>query len=294
MSGSGEPLLVTGVPRSGTTWLARLLSMAPGTALAGREPMNPRGRQYALSGTLGGWTRLELPTSRQRRALRATYRGINPRTFGRYGRSQWRAPWPGTRVVVKDPFAMLSVPCIAAVTGARAIQLYRHPGAVLASYRRMGWHADVAELRPFGEAADRAGALVGELWAQDPAELNDTDAMGVFWSVLTTIALDGLAQTSGAIMVAHREVAAGGLVASARLFDELGLEFSDDARAELDRIGTANTDQQSLHRFDRNPADVADAWKKHLSAADLTRIELITQPVRDRVEGARLRLLTMP
>ena len=28
----GEPILVTGVPRSGTTWLARLLAGSPGTA----------------------------------------------------------------------------------------------------------------------------------------------------------------------------------------------------------------------------------------------------------------------
>ena len=54
----GRPILVTGVPRSGTTWLARLLAGSPGTALAGREPMNPRGRQYALGGTLTGWARL--------------------------------------------------------------------------------------------------------------------------------------------------------------------------------------------------------------------------------------------
>ena len=46
------PILVTGVPRSGNTWLARLLATSPGTAMAGREPMNPRGRQYALGGTL--------------------------------------------------------------------------------------------------------------------------------------------------------------------------------------------------------------------------------------------------
>ena len=37
--------------------------------------MNPRGKQYALGGTLDGWTRLTDPTPRQRLLLRAAYRG---------------------------------------------------------------------------------------------------------------------------------------------------------------------------------------------------------------------------
>lgn len=53
-SGSAaRPILVTGAPRSGTTWLAQMLATAPRTVLSGREPMNrgrepmkPHGRQY--------------------------------------------------------------------------------------------------------------------------------------------------------------------------------------------------------------------------------------------------------
>lgn len=291
MSTERAPILVTGVPRSGTTWLARLLAHAPGTALAGREPMNPRGRQYALAGTLDAWTQLELPTPRQRRALRATYLGLNPRTYGKFGRSQWRGPLPGTRIVVKDPFAMLSVPCITHITGATGVQLYRHPGAVLASYRRMGWRADLEEMAPFGDAAASAGDMVAELFAADHASISDTDAMGVFWSILSTIALDGMARTPSTIMVAHHEVAAGGEPAVTRLFDELGLTFSDQVRAEINRAGSEGDGAGDLHRFDRNPAEVAQAWKKHVTPEDVARIELITEPVRARVEDSRLQLL---
>lgn len=291
MSNAAVPLLVTGVPRSGTTWLARLLASAPGTAMVGREPMNPRGRQYALGGTLSAWTRLELPTPRQRRALRTTYLGLNPRTYGRYGRNQWRGPMPGTRIVVKDPFAMLSVPTITAVTGARGVQLYRHPGAVLASYRRMGWRGDVEEMAPFLAAASGAGDAVAELWASDHAKLSDTDAMGLFWSVLTTLALDDMARNPSTVMVAHHELAAGGEAAATRLFEALGLEISELTRATLNQGGTSQRSESQLHRFDRNPAEVAEAWKKHVSEDDVARIEFVTAPVRARVERTRLQLL---
>lgn len=291
MSDTGSPLLVTGVPRSGTTWLARLLASAPGTAMVGREPMNPRGRQYALAGTLTGWTRLELPTPRQRRALQTAYRGLNPRTYGRYGRNQMRGPLPRTRIVVKDPFAMLSVPTITAVTGARGVQLYRHPGAVLASYRRMGWRGDVEEMAPFVASAPGAGDAVAELWGADRATLTDTEAMGLFWSILTTLALDDMSRTPGTVMVAHHELASGGEAATSRLFDVLGLEFSAQTIAAINQGGASQRSDNELHRFDRKPAEVAEAWKRHVSDEDVARIEAITAPVRERVERTRLRLL---
>ena len=291
VSNAPSPLLVTGVPRSGTTWLARLLASAPGTAMIGREPMNPRARQYALAGTLTAWTRLELPTPRQRRALQTTYQGLNPRTYGRYGRNQRRGPLPGTRIVVKDPFAMLSVPAITSVTGARGVQLYRHPGAVLASYRRMGWRGDVEEMAPFMAAATGAGDAVAELWESDRAQLSDTDAMGLFWSILTTLALDDMARTPSTVMVAHRELAAGGLPATTRLFSALGLEVSESTRAALNQGGESQHNERELHRFDRNPAEVAEAWTSQVSGEDVARIEFVTAPVRARVEQNRLRLL---
>lgn len=291
MNKAASPLLVTGVPRSGTTWLARLLASAPGTTMIGREPMNPRGRQYALAGTLTAWTRLELPTPRQRRALQRTYRGLNPRTYGRYGRNQVRGPLPGTRIVVKDPFAMLSVPTITSVTGARGVQLYRHPGAVLASYRRMGWRGDVDEMAPFVAAATGAGDAVAELWESDRARLSDTDAMGLFWSILTTLALDDMARTPSTVMVAHHELAAGGAAATTRLFDVLGLEVSEQTVAAHHQGGSSQGNESELHRFDRNPAEVADAWQRHVCDEDVARIEFVTAPVRARVEQTRLRLL---
>jgi hypothetical protein len=290
-----RPILVTGVPRSGTTWLARLVATAPGTALTGREPMNPRGRQYALGGTLTGWTRLTDPTPRQRLALRATYRGLNPRTYGRYGRGQWRAPLPGVRVVVKDPFAMLSAPIIEELTGARTVQVFRHPGAVLASYRRMGWRADLAEIS--GLLADddvNHGELVRSLWCSGPDSLSETEQMGVFWSVLSTVMLADLDRAPGTVLVSHHELATGGMAAAGSLFASLGLRTSaateEEMASQSDRgRATGSADGGGgLHRLDRDPAEVAASWRRHLSPEDVSRIEEIAGPALARLTAARL------
>lgn len=272
-----RPLLVTGVPRSGTTWLARLLATAPGTALAGREPMNPRGRQYALGGTLDGWTRLREPTPGQVRRLRAAYRGLNPWVYSRYGTRQYAAALPGTRLVVKDPCALLAIAPVAEITGAVPVLVYRHPGAVLASFRRMGWRPRTDEVR----------ALLPDLApSDDPAA-----ELAGFWAALHTAALEDLRQVPGALVVSHAELAHSGAAGGARLFASLGLRPSARTAAELTKQGSrVKVAAGQLHDFDRAPAAVAEAWRKELPASDLDTVERIAGPTLAALELRRLQL----
>jgi sulfotransferase family protein len=288
------PILVTGVPRSGTTWLARALATADRVALAGREPMNPRGKQYALAHTLNGWTRLERPSTRQRWALRTAYRGINPWLYSRYGRRQWAAPLPWTRLVVKDPFAMLSLPAVASVTGARVVLLYRHPGAILASYRRMGWQPDVDELLPIVEQLRTRGSAGDPFWVA-PSDLDlsrPPNAMGWFWGVLCATALADLSAFPGSLVVSHEEVATGGPEALARLFQALGLSATRATDLEYGEHAAPGqgTGARRLHNFDRSPTQVANAWRDKLGEGELELIEATTATVRERLDAARLPL----
>ena len=305
MSGNGTkralagPILVTGMPRSGTTWLARLIATAPGTALAGREPMNPRGRQYALARTVPGWVELTTPTAKQRRALRAAYGGRTPWVYSRYGRRQWAAPLPWTRLVVKDPFAMLSLPAVVQATGARPVLLYRHPGAALASYRRMGWTPDTAELAPIIDAhRARLGTppppAVGPRGAPEGA----AEEMGRFWADLYEMALDNIAGLRDVVVVSHEEIAGGGPEAGVRLFAALGLDWSAEAAAELaadgsaPRPGESGGRQGALHdSLSRAPREVAEAWRAALTADEVESIEAVTAAIRERLDGVRLRLV---
>lgn len=273
------PTLVSGAPRSGTTWLARLLANSSGTALLGREPMNPRRRGYALAGTLDGWTRLTTPNRRQVAALRRVYRGRNPWTFGRYGRRQWAAPKPTTRVIVKDPFAMLSLPAITRITGASVVLIYRHPAAVLASYRRMGWSPDIDELRPI--VAESLGNRVRR-------EGNEAETFGTFWAGLYDVALSDLDGIEAAI-VSHEELASGGVRAANRLFAALGLSPTGELEREFahDRRDV-RVDDQALHHFDRDPAQVAEEWRHHVNANDLAAVEATTRDTHQRLAAGRL------
>lgn len=252
-----RPVLVTGVPRSGTTWLARQLAASPSAALPGREPMNPRTGQFGLGGTLRTWVRLEEPTARQVRLLRRCYAGLELRTFSRYGSRQWAALLPGTRVVVKDPFALLSVPALVRTTGVLPVVLYRHPGAVLSSYRRMGWTADTAEVR----------ALQG--LPAGPVPADDAHAMLEFWTYLHEQVLAWLPAVPDALLVSHAELAAAGPAGVAALMQRCGLPVPTGARQvaalQAGAGGGAAPERGRLHQFDRLPEEVTDGWRSRVS-----------------------------
>ncbi|MGI8523668.1 MAG: sulfotransferase [Nocardioides sp.] len=279
------PILVTGAPRSGTTWLARLLAHAPGTALAGREPMNPRGHQYALGGTLDGWTRLRTLSRRQKLDLGLAYRGLNPFVYSRYGARQWAAPLPRTRIVIKDPFAVLSLPVIADQTSACCVLLYRHPAALLASYRRMGWRADTEGLRTVVASAARdGGPCVDHL--PEAGEVGEAEELGHFWRALHQLALADLDARPDldVTVVSHARLAAGGADAGRSLVAQLRLAWDPAMEHELQKEVSGAVRADQLHNFDRAPAHVAEAWRTRVSAADVGAIEKIAGDTLARLE----------
>lgn len=271
-------MLVTGVPRSGTTWLARALAGAGFAALPGREPMNPRSGQFGLAGTVHSWVELREPTPEQERILARCYHGREPRVFSRYGKDQWLAPLPWTHTIVKDPFALLSVPTIVRCTGAIPVIVYRHPGAVLASYRRMGWTADTTEIRQ----------LQGLTSAPEPTD--DVSAMVEFWNFLHTRVLSWLDDVPQALLVSHAELSLGGGAALRSLMRSCGLQPARRERSTAAGAEESATDLPAagrLHDFTRDPAEVVDGWRQRLSAEEAGIVEVGTAYVWESLEARR-------
>ena len=255
--------------------------------MPGSEPMNPRDGQRALGGTLDGWARLDEPTAAQRMLIKLAYRGLDPTGYSRYGVRQWAAPLPTTRVIVKDPFAMLSIPGITSAVAAVPVLVYRHPAAVLRSYRRMGWSPDFAEVNelPGLPGVDRlAGAQ----------NLSEVRAMAEFWRVCHEVALADLDQLPDFVVVSHAELAASGEDGMARL--RARLRLPRHRRLPVSSIGApadddpGDDDSGELHRFDRDPRRVAEYWRGDVDQRDLDQMEGIASSVMAELESRRVLL----
>jgi hypothetical protein len=253
--------------------------------------MNPRGRQWALAGTLDGWSRLTAPSGRQVRALRRAYRAVSPGVYSRYGLHQWRAPLPWSRLVVKDPFAMLSMPAVDAATGARPVLIHRHPGAMLVSYRRMHWLPDIEELTPIVEQFERTDPEAASAIPRLPADAphDGVLAMAWFWSALYSMAISDIRAIPGGLIVPHELVATDEDYCR-QLHVQLGVPWSSGAEAEFRRESSESVDPAKLHNFNRRPADAAMAWKGRLSETEVSELEHATKPVRDLLDEAAFHL----
>ncbi|KRF04710.1 hypothetical protein ASG88_21110 [Nocardioides sp. Soil777] len=289
----GRALLVTGVPRSGTTWVARLLATTGSTSLAGREPMNPRGRQFALAGTVHEWTRLTQESAHQRRILKRAYAGWDPRVYSRYGRRQWAAPLPGSRMIVKDPFALLSLPMLARVTGAVPLVVHRHPAAVLASYRRMGWSPDLEEVRVIVDAVRRSHPAL-PVSAVPTGPLGEAEAMAVFWRGLHELFLLDAGALTSLVVISHDRLV-GNEVLCRALVDRLNLRWTGETDAELRHEESLSTSpRQGLHDFNRSPQEVAEGWRRRVTQAEVDEMEQLTVDVRGRLASMSLDCETAP
>lgn len=249
--------------------------------------MNPRSGQYRLGSTVHEWTRLDPPTARQGRLLRRSYQGLNPWVYSRYGRRQWAAPLPWVRVVVKDPFAMLSLPAIVSHTGALPVLVYRHPGAVLVSFRRMGWTPAITEVVRL-EALVRTShgsAAVPALAPETPMDLLQVARM---WSVLHDIALADARVIEDVVVVSHEELAGGGPLAVDRLHSRCGLQRREAPASSVRETRTVN--ERRLHNLDRNPCRVAGAWRTQIPPRELSELERLTRVTMDALETQRLRV----
>ncbi|WP_080045076.1 sulfotransferase [[Actinomadura] parvosata] len=206
--GRAGPVLVTGLPRSGTSWVGRMLT-AGGDLVYVNEPLNPQhppGRcpgvldaqvthrfQYICDDNSAAW----LPAFRDTVALR--YRWLaelrtnhSPYDLARllrYGTAFALGRLTGRRALLDDPFAVLSAGWFARRLGCRVIALVRDPVSFVASWQRLGWtvhfhellgqpllvrdYPEVLELRRLATSQDRVSRAAA-LWRVTRSVLDRT------------------------------------------------------------------------------------------------------------------------
>jgi hypothetical protein len=158
--------------------------------------------------------------------------------------------------------------------------VYRHHGAVLTSYRRMGWTARIDEVRAL-RGEDPAG----------PGEDDDVSAVVGLWTHLYDAVVDYAARLPRCIVVSHAELAAGGHEAMAALRAEVGLA-PVAARGPAGVVtASAADDDHRLHRFVRSAEEVAHGWRERVTPDEVQRIDEAAAATWAALEELRVRVL---
>ena len=237
---SSSPILVTGAPRSGTTWVGLILASARGMGYI-HEPFNYGRRRPGVNGThRDAWYKYLCEENgreyfeyirdklRFRNGLFAELRLIRQtrslRDVRRLTRYFSRLVFPRTmplRAVMKDPIALMSSEWLERHFGMQIVVMIRHPAAFAYSLKQRGWRFDFRELlnqellmrdmlEPFRDRMDQALR----------SEANLMTEAGLAWSILYHVVSYYRKNHPGWIFVRHKDIATNPRAEFKKLFAE--------------------------------------------------------------------------
>lgn len=154
-SDDSKPIFITGCPRSGTTWVGRVLASAAKTRYS-REPFHYAMPHPGSHFRARNWFEYLAPAEHARIAqLEPLFRG-RARPFARLNRGSsliTRFRWRYEELqrcfgkplnIVKDPLAVNSAETLAKAFDARVVFMVRKPEKIVKSYLTQGWDFDLA------------------------------------------------------------------------------------------------------------------------------------------------------
>ncbi|MCI0682826.1 MAG: sulfotransferase [Gemmataceae bacterium] len=295
---AARPILVTGSHRSGTTWVGSMIACAPGIVYFS-EPFNPERRDVPVR---QWWHRVTPETAAAFRAYLRPYcelsfpwwdrRTEHPASLlGRLHRHVLyaRRRAQGARPLVKDPIALLSAEWLAEQYQAQPIVLIRHPAAFTSSVKRLGWLTPAADLlRQPAVMSDWLRPLAGDLEriAARPDDIIDHAIVG--WNALHHVIRDFQERHPEWLFCRHEDVSRHPLREFARLFEWLGLDFTDDVVQAIERHSGADNPCEAdgqVHQLQRNSAANIWNWQARLTADEIARVRAGTRALAEHFYG---------
>ena len=306
MPSPDRPLLIVGMPRSGTTWTKQVLECAPSVLSlmepdseghrasaiwakrhAGRFPALVPGEQDDRYRRLWAWilegadesTRLRL-AAQVLRVVRPPERnrflagGVSPgmslaATLGARPQPHRNPALAGRRLLVKSVHAPLSIDWLASEFDVDVVMILRHPGSILASWISLDY---VDQYVPF-ETLPGVRRLADE-WGIEPPGPDHLTKM--IWRIgILLCALEHAAAKHPAWVVrTHEHLCRDPQEEFRALFADVGLRWNEDAESNL-----AENDRPGKRFLTRRVAsELPDNWKQRLTVDQIAELQRVLAP----------------
>jgi len=191
------------------------------------------------------------------------------------------------RPLLKDPFAVFSLPWFVERLNCQAVITVRHPAAFVSSLKRLGWHFDLIDLlhQPL-LMRDWLGP-----YQQDMENLLKTpeDVIGqgsLLWRMVYQVVDASQKKYTDIHIARHEDFSLEPLDRFRSLYAALGLEFNAHAqRIVLNSSNAENPGEVSrerVHSIKLDSRSNLQNWKRRLSAGEISRIRQLTHEIAAR------------
>ncbi|HTS73382.1 MAG TPA: sulfotransferase [Gaiellaceae bacterium] len=296
---SQRPILVTGAHRSGTTWVGKMLALAPGVGYV-HEPFNPDTPKGLSSAPFDHYFTVVTAENEARylpgleRTLAYGYdwsaelRSMHsPRDAARAVRDAtrfFRARRAGARPLVKDPIALLSAEWLAERFGMDVVVLVRHPAGFAGSLKRLGWKHSFATFLVDGCVPEILRPYEDEIRAQAESPGGALEQAALLWRILYGAVVGYRERHPDWVFLRHEDAGSDPVGTYERLYARLGLELTPAARERIERASRSENpvEADSPHAVDLDSAGAVSRWRTILEPDEVDFLRERTQDVWPR------------
>jgi hypothetical protein len=292
---SANGILVTGAPRSGTSWVGRMVSQAPHVRYV-HEPFNITSRPCHCGVKFDYW--FQYVSSNNKRLFHDHLGHTIFPGFSRIGllnqvtwmwQSKRIRPLAGYfrsylshRVVVKDPLAVISAETVADLFDMDVVVVVRHPAAVVSSYKQLHWS------HPFSHFLQQP-QLMEEHFAPYRAEIEDVarhrygvvDEAALLWKLIHSVVVTYRERRPSWVVVRYEDLASNPIEGFRNMFERVRLPFSHRASDVIRAHSPSGygPDTPSPYAIKRDSHHVMSKWKNDLTVTEVDRIRARVQDV---------------
>jgi hypothetical protein len=294
MTDINHPILVTGAHRSGTSWAGKMLAADSDTAYIS-EPLNVLHRPGVFKARVIHWYQYICEENQHeflpayQSLLQFDYhlwdeiRSLRSRKdFLRMGRDFmifYNALQQGQRALLKDPFAVFSVPWFVQCLHCRVLITVRHPAAFASSLQRLGWSFD------FKNLLDQPLLMRDhlELFRAQMQSVQAQDVIGqgaLLWKMIYGVVRKFQQSTPELLVLRHEDLSADPVNRYRELYDKLSLDFTPRVEKVILKSSSSENptalSPRKTHSVKLDSAGSIKNWKKRLEPEVIRRIRDIT------------------
>ena len=293
------PILVSGAHRTGTTWVGKMLA-AGGEAAYISEPLNVWHRPGVFRPKVDSWYLYICPeneagylqgidelldyryhTWRELVSLRSVKDALR---MGRDWANFLHGRFAGLRPLIKDPFAVFSLPWFMERFDFQVIVTIRHPAGFVSSLKRLGWDFDFCNLldqpllmrdclEPHREEIEEVRRDPGDIVVQG----------SLLWHLIYQVVRAYQARYPSLLVVRHEDLSREPLKVFEKLFTSLGLNFNSTARQAIQSSSQAENPSElspgKEHAVKLDSRSNLANWKRRLTGPEIERIRRLTGEV---------------
>lgn len=294
-----KPILVTGAHRTGTTWVGKMLAASDEAAYIS-EPLNVMHRPGVMRAPVPHWYQY-IHTDNQQdfeaafqemlqlryhpwleiKSLRSTkdlLRMLRDWRIFYAGRKHHQCP------LLKDPFAVFSIPWFNQTLGCQVVVTVRHPAAFASSLKRLNWPFDFTHLLSQSQLMqDWLEPYRPQMQALVEQPQDIIGQASLLWSMVYHVVQAYRQQVPDILVVRHEDLSIDPIGGFMQLYDQLGLHFTQDAREMIIGFSSSTNPKElskkKVHAVQLDSRANINNWKHRLQKDEIDRIREFTSRV---------------